>query len=255
LYFSKKTITVLLSVIVLIFSGFGVYAAAQQDKDNQMLYACAKDNGQIRLVEKDTTCAPNEKLISWNVEGPQGQQGEQGPPGKDGADGKDGAAGPQGPPGVSLPGDGSPVLNYDVYMKLGNIKGESTAESYKDWIVLTGVEFDATQVLGTGGGGAGGTGKPTLNEFVVKKSYDASSIPIFQDLLTGRHSADCKIVFVSRGESPTPILTIELLDVLISNYNYDNMFETIGLNFARIKSTYSGVNPPITGDFDFKQGK
>jgi type VI secretion system secreted protein Hcp len=140
-------------------------------------------------------------------------------------------------------------------MKLGNIKGESAAEQYKDWIVLTGVKFDATQVLSTGGGGAGSTGKPLLNEFIVKKSYDSSSIPIFQDLLTGKHSTDCKIVFVSRGESPTPILTIELLDVLISDYNFDNMFETIGLNFTRIKSTYSGGTSPITGDFDFKTNK
>lgn len=246
----------MISVIVVIFSGFGVYAAAQQDDDNQTLYACTKDNGQIRLVEKDTSCGPNEKMISWNVEGKQGPPGAQGPAGKDGTDGKDGAVGPQGPPGVSVPaGEGSPVLNYDVYMKLGNIKGESSAEQYKDWIVLTGVEFDASQVLSTGAGGGGSVGKPSLNEFVVKKSYDASSIPIFQDLLTGRHSADCKIVFVSRGESPTPILTIELLDVLISDYNFDNMFETIGLNFTRIKSTYSGVNPPITGDFDFKTNK
>lgn len=256
LYVSKKTITILLSVIVLIFSGVGVYAAAQQNDGNQILYACTKDNGQIRLVDQSTSCGPNEEKIFWNVEGPAGPMGEQGPAGKDGVDGKDGAVGPQGPPGVSLPaGEGNSVLNYDVYMKLDNIKGESTTEQYPKWIELTGVEFDASQVLSTGGGGVGGAGKASINEFVVKKSYDSSSIPIFQDLLSGRHSSDCQIVFVSRGESPTPILTIELTEVLISNYNFDNTFETIGLNFAKIKSTYNGVNPPVQGNFDFKTNK
>jgi type VI protein secretion system component Hcp len=246
LYFSKKAITILLSVMVMIFSGVGVYAATQQNDGTQILYACTKDNGQIRLIDESTSCSPNEEKIFWNVEGPPGPTGAQGPAGKDGVDGKDGAVGPQGPPGVSLPsGEGTSVLNYDVYMRLGEIKGESTAEQYVDWIEITGVEFDASQVLSTGAGGAGGSGKASLNEFVVKKSYDSSSIPIFQDMLTGKHARDCKIVFVSRGESPTPILTIELSDVLITNYNFDNAFETIGLNFTRIKSTYSGVTPPI----------
>jgi type VI secretion system secreted protein Hcp len=256
MYFSKKTITILLSVIVLIFSGVGVYAAAQQSDGSQILYACKKDNGQLRLVDQNASCGPNEEKIFWNVEGPAGPMGAQGPAGKDGIDGKDGAVGPQGPPGVSLPvGDGNSVRNYDVYMKLGTIKGESAAEEYLDWILLTGVEFDASQVVNTGGGGAGSTGKSSINEFVVKKSYDSSSIPIFQDLLSGKHIADCQIVFVSRGEEPTPILTIELTEVLITNYNFDNALETIGLNFAKIKSTYNGVNPPVEGNFDFKTNK
>lgn len=262
LHFSKKTITILISVIVLIFSGVGVYAAAQQKAGSQILYACIKDNGQIRLIDQDTSCSPNEEKIFWNVEGPTGPMGEQGPAGKDGIDGKDGAVGPQGPPGppgISLPdGEGSSVLNYDVYMKLDNIKGESAVESYVDWILLTGVEFDASQVLSTGGGGGigGGAGKASLNEFVVKKRYDSSSIPIFHDLLLrGKHISDCKIVFVSRGDSPRPILTIELSDVLISNYNFDNTFETIGLNFSKIESTYSGVTTQINDDFDFKDNR
>jgi type VI protein secretion system component Hcp len=243
LYLSKKSITIFISVILLVFSGVGVYAATQQN-ENQILYACTKDNGQIRLVDESTSCDPNEEKIYWNVEGPTGPTGAQGPAGKDGIDGKDGAVGPQGPPGVSLPaGEGDSVLNYNVYMSLDGIKGESEAEQYADWIELTGVEFGASQMLSTGGtGGPGGTGKATLDEFVVKKSYGSSSNPIFQDLLSGKHISKCTIVFVSRGESPTAILTIKLSDVQISNYNFDNMFETVGLNFAKIESTYSGVS-------------
>jgi type VI protein secretion system component Hcp len=256
LYISKKTITILLSVIVLIFSGVGVYAAAQQSNDSQILNACTKENGQIRLVDESTKCGPNEEKISWNVEGPVGPMGAQGPAGKDGADGKDGAAGPQGPPGVSLPaGEGNSILNYDVYLKLGTIEGESTTEPYENWIELTGVEFDASRVISGGAGGGVGTGKASLNEFVVKKSYESSSIPIFQEMLSGKHIPDGKIVFVSRGDTPTPILTIELKDIQIANYNFDNAFETIGLHFSKIKSTYSGVTDPITGEFDFKENK
>jgi type VI secretion system secreted protein Hcp len=243
---SKKTITILLSMVVLIFSGVGVYAAAQQNSGSKILYACIKENGQIRLVDESTKCNPNEEKINWNVEGPQGPIGAQGPAGKDGADGKngldgkDGAVGPQGPPGVSVPaGDGTPVLNYDVYMSLDEIQGESTTENYENWIELTGVEFGGSQTIGSGTGGAGNTGKTTLNDFVVKKSYDSSSKPLFQSLLNGRHIEKGKIVFVTRGESPTPILTIELTEVMVADYNFDNAFETIALNFAKIETTYT----------------
>lgn len=241
---SKKKFAILLSMIVVAFTGFGIYAAAQQEDSSQMIYACTKENGQIRLIDKDVACSSDEKKIFWNVVGPAG------PAGKDGVDG---AVGPQGPPGISLPGDVTDVLNYDVYLRLDNIKGESANEQYVDWIVLTGVEFDASHP-GIGSI-SGGTGKPTLNEFVIKKNYDSASIPIFQALLEGRHLSVGEIVFVSRGESPTPILTIKLNEVFISNYSFDNVYETIELSFGKIESTYSGVTPPVTDEFDFRLNK
>jgi type VI protein secretion system component Hcp len=255
LYFSKKTITILLIVLVLVFSGVGVYAAVQQSDDSQMLYVCTKENGQMRLVDESTKCGPNEEKIFWNVEGPPGQMGAQGPAGKDGVDGKDGAVGPQGPPGVSVPaGEGTTVLNYDVYMKLGAIKGDSTVEPYENWIELTGVEFDASHVISGGVGGGVGSGRTSLNEFVVTKSYDSSSNPIFYGMLNGKFIDECQIVFVSRGESPTPILTLKLREVHISNYNFDNAHETIGLNFSKIESIYKGVTNP-DHNFDVNANK
>jgi type VI protein secretion system component Hcp len=37
-------------------------------------------------------------------------------------------------------GDGTAALDYDVYLWLDSIKGESTVKNYEDWIVLTGVQ-------------------------------------------------------------------------------------------------------------------
>jgi type VI secretion system secreted protein Hcp len=148
-------------------------------------------------------------------------------------------------------GDGSPILNYDVYMRLGSIKGESTAVHYEDWIELTGIQFDASNLISTHVGGGMGSGKAVLNEFEIKKSLDSSSIHIFQEMLRGELFNDGRIVFVSRGESPTPILTIELKDILLTDYNFNNTYESIKLNFAEIHSNYSGVTPSVIGSFNF----
>lgn len=238
---------------------FGV-SSAWAEENSVTYYACVNNSsGTIKMVDENKACSNNEVKISWNQVGPKGDTGATGPAGPQGPKGDTGATGPQGPQGpqgVSVPsGDGSAALDYDVYLWLDSIKGESTVKNYEDWIALTGVQFDASVLLQSTSGGGAGAGKPQINEFVLKKSYDASSIPIFQNMLKGNHVRGAKIVFVSRGTAPTPILTIELDNVYFTNYNFNNTFEKVQLNFEGIESTYTGVTPAIKGSFDFKGNK
>jgi hypothetical protein len=113
LFINKKTILILASVIVLIFSSIGVYAETQSSATST-IYACKTiSSGLIRIVSENTTCGKkNETLISWNVVGPKGDPGPagtqgssgpvgpQGPAGNDGVNGNDGAIGPAGPQGT-----------------------------------------------------------------------------------------------------------------------------------------------------------
>jgi type VI secretion system secreted protein Hcp len=262
---------VLLIGVLVIASFLGITNVLAEDNDTNY-YACVnKNSGTIKMVKENTSCSNSEEKIIWNQvgpkgdtgatgptgpEGPKGDVGATGPQGVKGENGETGPQGPQGPPGVAVPvGDGSPILNYDVFMNLGSLKGESTAEHYEDWILLTGVQFDASVLIGSHAGGGMGAGKAELNEFEIKKSLDSSSVSIFQDMLLGKHFDKGQIVFVSRGTSPTPILTIEIEDVLITNYNFNNTYESIKLNFAKIMSTYSGVTPPVSSNFNFASGK
>jgi type VI secretion system secreted protein Hcp len=271
-FFVNRYFTNVLLIGVLVIASFlGITNVLAEDNETNY-YACVnKNSGTIKMVKENTSCSNSEEKIIWNQVGPKGDTGATGPAGPQGPKGDVGAAGPQGLkgdtgetgpqgpqglPGVSVPsGDGTPSLNYDVYMNLGSLKGESTAEHYEDWIVLTGIQFDASVSVGSHAGGGMGAGKAVLNEFEIKKSLDSSSVSIFQDMLLGKHFSDGQIVFVSRGTSPTPILTIEIEDVLITDYNFNNTYESIKLNFAKIKSTYSGITPPVSSNFNFATGK
>jgi hypothetical protein len=106
LYINKKTILFLASIIVVIFSGVGVYAATTQSSTST-IYACQmKQVGLLRVVDANASCTKNEIKISWNVVGPKGDKGDPGvagPAGPQGLAGKDGAAGPQGPEGPAGP--------------------------------------------------------------------------------------------------------------------------------------------------------
>jgi hypothetical protein len=106
-YFSKRKIVIVISVIVLAFSGVGVYAATQPNFSGQTLYACVDGQGQIRLIEESTLCGNKEQKISWTVKGDLGPAGTQGPKGDPGVSGADGAIGPTGPQGPK--GDPGPT--------------------------------------------------------------------------------------------------------------------------------------------------
>lgn len=80
--------------------------------------ACVLDaNGDVRIVNSPDDCRQQERVLTWNEEGPQGpvgpqgpqgeqgeqglqgEQGEQGEQGPQGEQGEQGPAGPQGPAG------------------------------------------------------------------------------------------------------------------------------------------------------------
>lgn len=59
----------------------------------QQIYACVKDNGQVRIVSQNTPCKDNETTLSWNQQGPQGIPGPTGVPGPQGSPGSGGSFG------------------------------------------------------------------------------------------------------------------------------------------------------------------
>jgi hypothetical protein len=102
LYINKKTIILLASVLVLIFSGAGVYAATQSGGTNtNTINACqGKVTGILRVVVSTSNCNSKMEIpISWNVIGPKGDKGDPGAIGPQGPKGDAGLTGAQGPAG------------------------------------------------------------------------------------------------------------------------------------------------------------
>jgi hypothetical protein len=92
---------------------------------NGIITGCLANNGQVRVIDTaNTTCNANEKLITWNQQGPAGPQGPkgaigatgpagpQGPQGATGGMGPAGPAGPQGPQGLAGISGASFLINH-----------------------------------------------------------------------------------------------------------------------------------------------
>jgi type VI secretion system secreted protein Hcp len=149
--------------------------------------------------------------------------------------------------------------NFNVYLKLDGICGESKAEKFANWIGLTWVDFGVANSASTPALGVGGSaGKAVMDHFTVTKMYDCSSVSLMTSSLSGKHIKNGQIVFVKPG-TDLVFLTINLTDVTIAEYQFKNMDETIALNFGAIETSYTelgangGKKLPVTGGWDFRK--
>ena len=80
--------------------------------DAQVIHACVKNGGTLKIVADPALCGQGDTALTWKVQGEPGTPGE---PGMDGEPGLDGEPGPQGPPGPVLhvfDGNGTSVGLY-----------------------------------------------------------------------------------------------------------------------------------------------
>ncbi|HET7572021.1 MAG TPA: hypothetical protein VFJ77_05050 [Gaiellaceae bacterium] len=73
-------------------AGYATSSGARSSAATQVVHACVKGNGQVRIVASASACRTPEHPLAWNVAGPAGPQGPRGEPGPRGADGASVAA-------------------------------------------------------------------------------------------------------------------------------------------------------------------
>lgn len=262
-----------LSLAVIMAAAVGVAQVVAPD-ESSVLYACAKEDGLLRMVSDSSACRKNENLHSWNVQGPmgpegpqgpagpqgpEGPQGEQGPPGPAGPAGPQGPQGPQGPAGstevtVHLAQPPARPTNAAGYLKIGDIKGESTDDGHKDWIELDSFSFGMSQPAPshTGSGGAA-AGKVTFGDVVVVKELDKASPKLMQAVATGENHGMVELHLTKKtDDGSTTYMRWELKNVRVTSYSVSGSgddarpTEQLSLNFEEIKVVYTSSKG--TGD-------
>lgn len=134
------------------------------------------------------------------------------------------------------------------YLKLGDIKGESTDEGHKDWINLLSVSHDINREA-KASGTARARGSATFGDIVVVKELDASTPKLQESIAAGKSFPTAEIEFTkSLGEDrrQVPYLKYELKNVMITSYSFHGTaagdsipVDTISLNFGEIKVIYT----------------
>lgn len=158
----------------------------------------------------------------------------------------------------AVPAAAAESQDFDVYLKIEGIEGESQVKGYEKWIEIQSFSFDVENTAAPSSSGAGsGAGKAVPSTIMINKNFDAASIPLFLSITSGRWYEKAQIVFVnSNREAKQPTIIIDLEKVNVSSYSMYETNETIELGYSSIAIKYNMVGPTgkvttVTGGWDF----
>jgi type VI secretion system secreted protein Hcp len=135
-------------------------------------------------------------------------------------------------------------MSVDMFLKLDGIKGESADSKHKGEIDIESFSWGMAQ-SGSGHRGSGsGSGKVDVSDISIQKVVDMSSPSLMLACANGKHIGKGSLTVRKAGENPLDYLTIDLENILISNYQAsgnnesDTPTESITLNFVKMKLEY-----------------
>ncbi|MGA9701807.1 Hcp family type VI secretion system effector [Pseudomonas sp.] len=133
----------------------------------------------------------------------------------------------------------------DMFLKLGDIKGESKDQSHRDEIAISQWGWGMSQTGSMHSGSGGGAGKVNIENLVIHKLMDKSSPNLMMACSTGKHYPEARLVVrKAGGASAVEYLMMTMKEVMVISYqtdaitSADTLTEVIGLNFATIEVSY-----------------
>ena len=137
------------------------------------------------------------------------------------------------------------------YLKIGDIKGESTESKHTDWIDIQSVQWGVGRAISSpAGGGSREASAPSISEITITKRVDASSPAIFLNAVGGSDPVATVTLELttSTGSGPVVFYRLTLSDVYVTGQSHSagmdgsEISESISLNFSKIKMEYYKVD-------------
>jgi|GEM_PF-1273408 len=158
-----------------------------------------------------------------------------------------------------VPAAAAADLSSHLFLQLDGINGESKTKSYENWIDLTSVAYEISG-KSTTFDPSHDTGNIGFDSFIIRKSFDISSIPIMLSEFKGTHIPHGKLVFTRpyKGQE-FAYLTLEFDRISVRGYSFEDTDESITLLFDKIKWTYIAFDDkgaptaPIRGGWDLSK--
>lgn len=148
----------------------------------------------------------------------------------------------------------------DIFLVLGEIKGESQDSVYMDNIDVLAWSEGMSQSSTTHTGAGGTIGKVSVQDISITKYLDSSSPYIRQHVANGKHIPEATLIVRRAGDSPLEYFRIVMTDLIISSVSAggdggtDRLTENVTLNFAEIEWTYTKQKPDGSADASIVTG-
>lgn len=134
-----------------------------------------------------------------------------------------------------------------IYIQYEGIKGNTTADGYKDHLTVSSMQFGVGRGISMEPGNLSNreATRPTISEITVTKVADTSSTALFKEAVTGSAGKKVVIKFVQTGtDKLVEYMTYTLEDCLVSGYSISadsegDPMESISLSFAKVMVNYN----------------
>src|SRR4051812_28372161 len=144
-------------------------------------------------------------------------------------------------------------MAVDMFIKIGDVKGESSDSKHKEEIDVLSWSWGASQSGSSGSGGGGGAGKVHIQDLTLTKYIDKASPTLFKWCCDGTHIASAVLTVRKAGGTALEYLKITLDSPLVTSIStggsggQDRIAENVTLNFAKIKIEYVPQKSDGTG--------
>jgi type VI secretion system secreted protein Hcp len=139
-----------------------------------------------------------------------------------------------------------------IYMNYNNlaVKGNVTADGYKDWIRLDSMQFGVGRGISMEAGHMSNreATRPSISEMSIAKMMDGASSGMFKESLVGSEGVKVVIDVVrTSADKLEKFVSYELENVLVSSYSLSAGSESapaegISLSFGKITMSYSAAD-------------
>jgi type VI secretion system secreted protein Hcp len=137
----------------------------------------------------------------------------------------------------------------DIFLKIGDIKGESTDDKHKDEVDVLAWSWGVSQSGSMHTGGGGGMGKANFSELVFTHYIDKASPVLLKNCATLEHMKEAQLTVRKAGKTPQEFLLIKMNDVIITsvapagNGGDGGLVENVALQFAKVDLEYKPQKP------------
>jgi type VI secretion system secreted protein Hcp len=135
-------------------------------------------------------------------------------------------------------------MAVDMFMKIGDLKGESKGKDHVGEIDVLAWSWGASNSGNAHMGGGQGAGKVNVQDLSFTKYIDKSSPDLMLFTCNGKHIPEAKLTVRKAGETPLEYLTITMSDLIVTSVSTggsgseDRLTENVTLNFAKVKVNY-----------------
>ncbi len=151
-------------------------------------------------------------------------------------------------------------MAVDMFLKLGDVKGESTDDKHKDETDVLAWSWGMTQSGTTHMGTGGGAGKVSVNDLSITKYVDKGTPTLIISCCNGKHFDQGVLTVRKAGETALEYLKITMKEVLVTSVSTggsggeDRLTENVTLNFAEFKVEYTPQKADGSGDAAIEAG-